>query len=106
MARETGVNAEAGAKRQRPPFSGKKPKLGQNFLHDHGAAKKIVEALGDVSQRTVGEIGPGQGILTDLLLPRAGRLVCIELDRVLAAQLRLKHARADNLEIIEADVPK
>jgi 16S rRNA (adenine1518-N6/adenine1519-N6)-dimethyltransferase len=106
MARETRVNAEAGTKRQRPPFSGKKPKLGQNFLHDEGAAKKIVEALGDVSARTVVEIGPGQGILTDRLLPRAGRLVCIELDRVLAAQLRLKHARAENLEIIEADVLK
>src|ERR1051326_8374430 len=106
MARETRVNAEPGTKRQRPPFSGKKPKLGQNFLRDEGAAKKIVEALGDGSARTVVEIGPGQGILTDRLLPRAGRLVCIELDRVLAAQLRLKHARAENLEIIEADVLK
>jgi 16S rRNA (adenine1518-N6/adenine1519-N6)-dimethyltransferase len=106
MARETGVNAEPGTKRPRPPFSGKRPKLGQNFLHDHGAARKIVDALGDVSERNVVEIGPGQGILTELLLPRAGRLVCIELDRVLAAQLRLKHARAENLEIIEADVLK
>jgi 16S rRNA (adenine1518-N6/adenine1519-N6)-dimethyltransferase len=106
MARETGVNAERREKRERPRVSGKKPKLGQNFLHDRGAANKIVDALGDVSQRTVVEIGPGKGVLTELLLPRAGRLVCIELDRVLAAQLRLKHTKAANLEIIEADVLK
>jgi 16S rRNA (adenine1518-N6/adenine1519-N6)-dimethyltransferase len=105
MARETGINAAQKIRRPAGSF-GNKPKLGQNFLHDQGAARKIVEALGDVSQRTVVEIGPGQGILTELLISRAGRLVCIELDRVLSAQLRLKHARADNLEIIEADVLK
>ena len=106
MARDAGVNAERGARRHGPRPSGNKPKLGQNFLHDQGSAKKIVEALGDVSARTVVEIGPGKGILTDLLLPKAGRLVCVELDRVLAAQLRLRHAKAENLEIIEADVLK
>jgi len=105
MAREAGVNAQRGTKRHGSRPSGK-PKLGQNFLHDRGAAQKIVDALGDVSQRTVVEIGPGEGVLTDLLLPKAGRLVCVELDRVLAAQLRLRHARAQNLEIIEADVLK
>ena len=105
MSRETGVNATQKPRRG-PSASGKKPKLGQNFLHDRSSATKIVEALGDVSDRNVVEIGPGRGILTDLLLPRAGRLVCIELDRVLAAQLRLKYAKAENLEIIEADVLK
>ena len=37
--------------------SKRKPKLGQNFLTDHSAAKRIVEALGDISNRTVIEIG-------------------------------------------------
>ena len=37
-----------------------KPKLGQNFLVDHGVARRIVEALGDVSNRTVIEIGPAK----------------------------------------------
>ena len=103
MARETGVNATERPRRT-ASGSGKKPKLGQHFLHDRGAAKKIVDALGDVSERIVVEIGPGRGVLTELLLPHAGRLVCIELDRVLAAQLRLKYTKATNLEIIEADV--
>ena len=65
-------------------------------------AARIVEALGDVSQSTVLEIGPGRGILTSLLAKRARRLIAVELDRVLAAQLRLKFGMYRNVEIIEA----
>jgi 16S rRNA (adenine1518-N6/adenine1519-N6)-dimethyltransferase len=83
-----------------------KPKLGQHFLTDHAAAVRIVEALGDLSQRTVFEIGPGRGVLTSLLARRARRLIAVELDRVLAAQLRMKFALTPNVEIIEADVLK
>ena len=81
----------------------RKPKLGQNFLVDQGAARRIVEALGDVSNRTVIEIGPGRGVLTDLLIPRARRVIGIELDRVLAAQLRMNYATKPNVEILESD---
>jgi 16S rRNA (adenine1518-N6/adenine1519-N6)-dimethyltransferase len=80
-----------------------KPKLGQNFLVDREAARRIVEALGDVSNRTVIEIGPGRGILTDFLIPRAKRVIGIELDRVLAAQLRMRYATKPNVEILESD---
>jgi 16S rRNA (adenine1518-N6/adenine1519-N6)-dimethyltransferase len=82
----------------------RKPKLGQHFLTDQGAALRIVEALGDLSQRTVFEIGPGRGVLTSLLARRARRLIAVELDRVLAAQLRMRFALTPNVEIIEADV--
>ena len=82
----------------------KKPKLGQHFLTDQSAAVRIVEALGDVSQSTVLEIGPGRGALTSLLARRSRRLIAIELDRVLAAQLRMKFALTPNVEIIEGDV--
>jgi 16S rRNA (adenine1518-N6/adenine1519-N6)-dimethyltransferase len=81
----------------------RKPKLGQNFLIDAGAASKIIEALGDVSNRVVIEIGPGRGVLTDLLVSRARHVIGIELDRVLAAQLRMKYATSDNIEILESD---
>ena len=84
--------------------SGKRPRLGQNFLADRRAAEKIVDALGDVSQRLVVEIGPGKGVLTDLLVQRAGHVIAIELDHVLGAQLRMKYALRKNLEIIEGDV--
>ena len=81
----------------------RKPKLGQNFLVDAGAAQRIVEALGDISNRTVIEIGPGRGVLTHLLITRAKRVIGIELDRVLAAQLRMKYATRPNLEVLESD---
>lgn len=78
--------------------------LGQNFLVDRSAVTRIVAALGDISQKTVLEIGPGRGALTAGLVPRARRVIAIELDRVLAAQLRMKYANTANIEIIEADI--
>jgi 16S rRNA (adenine1518-N6/adenine1519-N6)-dimethyltransferase len=81
-----------------------KPKLGQHFLVSEDAASRIVDALGDLSQSTVLEIGPGRGMLTSLLAKRARRLIAVELDRVLAAQLRLKFGMARNVEVIEADI--
>ena len=81
----------------------RKPKLGQNFLTDLGAARRVVEAVGDVSNRTVIEIGPGRGALTDLLIPRAWHVIGIELDRVMAAQLRMRYATKANVEILESD---
>jgi 16S rRNA (adenine1518-N6/adenine1519-N6)-dimethyltransferase len=81
-----------------------KPKLGQHFLASEDLALRIVDAIGDLSECTVLEIGPGRGIMTSLLARRARRLIAVELDRVLAAQLRLKFGMARNVEIIEADV--
>jgi 16S rRNA (adenine1518-N6/adenine1519-N6)-dimethyltransferase len=81
-----------------------KPKLGQNFLSDRRAAEKIVSALGDISQALIVEIGPGKGALTDILVQHAGRLIAIELDHMLAAELRYRYARNPAAEILEGDV--
>ena len=94
----TTKRATVGAARKAP--------LGQNFLDDPSAAEKIVEALGDVSQTVAVEIGPGKGALTHILARRAGRLIAIELDRMLATQLRFNYSRQPHVEIIEADVLK
>jgi 16S rRNA (adenine1518-N6/adenine1519-N6)-dimethyltransferase len=82
----------------------KRPKLGQNFLADPRAAARIVDALGDVSDATVLEIGAGRGALTDILATRARRVIALELDRVLSAQLRMRYARKPNVEVVEGDV--
>lgn len=50
------------------------------------------------------EIGPGKGALTKHLLPRADRLVAIELDAALADGLRVAFAAAPNFELVESDV--
>jgi len=96
VARTASKNSAANKSNKR------KPKLGQHFLTDRDAAWRIVEALGDVSDRTVLEIGTGRGVLTDLLIPRAKRVIGIELDRVLAAQLRMRYATKLNVEILES----
>jgi len=81
-----------------------KPKLGQHFLASDSFALQIVDALGDTAQNTVLEIGPGRGVLTSLLAKRSRRLIAVELDRVLAAQLRLRFGMFPNVEVIEADI--
>lgn len=82
----------------------RKPKLGQHFLREDSAALRIVDALGEISDKTVLEIGPGNGALTGALVRRARRVIAIELDKVLAAQLRMRFATATNIEVIEGDV--
>ena len=82
----------------------KKPRLGQHFLNDVSAAARIVDALGDISQSTVLEIGPGGGALTSMLVKRARRVIAVETDRVLAAQLRMNFSLTPNLEVIEGDI--
>lgn len=110
MPRETRVNAARKMLKSVEPIHDKglklvprKPKLGQHFLTDGEAAETIVEALGKISDQVVIEIGPGRGALTELLLARAGHLIAIELDHVLAAQMRLKYSRFQNLEVVEGD---
>jgi len=80
-----------------------KSRLGQNFLIDAQAAQRIVAALGDVSGRTIVEIGPGRGALTDALAARAQSVVAIELDRELAAQLRTRFSDSP-VTIVQQDV--
>ena len=80
-----------------------KPKLGQNFLNDPQAIDRIVAALGDLSSRTVVEIGPGAGAITAPLAARARHVVAIEYDHDLALHLRVQFP-ADILTVVEQDV--
>lgn len=83
-----------------------KPKLGQNFLIDDGARHAIVDALGDLSSRTVIEIGPGHGAITEILAGRCKRLIALELDAALAAELTFRFRNQPQVQIIETDVLK
>jgi 16S rRNA (adenine1518-N6/adenine1519-N6)-dimethyltransferase len=80
-----------------------KSKLGQNFLVDAQAAQRIVAALGDIAERTVVEIGTGRGAITGILAACAGRIVAIELDRELTADLR-RRFDAERVAVVEQDV--
>jgi 16S rRNA (adenine1518-N6/adenine1519-N6)-dimethyltransferase len=78
--------------------------LGQHFLNDRRILERIADALELTGTETVIEIGPGRGGLTDILAPRAARLVAVEIDRALAALLRQRFASTPTVEIVEADV--
>jgi 16S rRNA (adenine1518-N6/adenine1519-N6)-dimethyltransferase len=81
-----------------------KPKLGQNFLVSPTAPRAIVDALGDLRQATVLEIGPGPGALTTLLVARAGQVIAVELDAALAASLEGGGAEVICQDILQLDL--
>ena len=80
-----------------------KRRFGQNFLIDGSVVSRIIDAFDPKPDQTVIEIGPGRGALTAELVKKAGRVVAIEFDRDLAAQLRDVFAAAPNLTLVESD---
>lgn len=88
--------------RQLGKFETKKS-LGQNFLTNPHIVERIVDAAGLVGDELVVEVGPGFGILTDLLTQKARRVIAIEKDTRLIMQLKLRFLHLKNFELINAD---
>lgn len=81
---------------------------GQNFVTDANTIRRIVAAARVTEDDIVLEVGPGLGSLTLGLLETAGRVIAIEIDDVLAAQLPRTVAarlpgRSTALTVINAD---
>ncbi len=89
-----------GGRGRQPPVL---KKFGQHFLSDKKILTAIVDALAPTSSDTVVEVGPGRGSLTDILVERSGKVIGVEIDRALAANLRKRYADRSNVEIVEAD---
>src|SRR5271169_517275 len=65
-------------------------RLGQNFVIEQGTVRRIAALAAPGPGDVVLEIGPGLGSLTLALLEAgAGRIVAVEIDRVLAGELPL-----------------
>ncbi len=79
-------------------------RLGQNFLVDEVALRRIVEAAGVESGDAVLEIGPGLGSLTRHLAVRASRVVAVEKDARLLPPLKSVLADYDNVRIVLGDI--
>ena len=79
-------------------------KLGQNFLRDKSIIEKIIAAADLKSDDFVIEIGPGEGILTEELSKRAGKVAAVEIDSELCSLLRNKFSNKKNVEIVEGDI--
>ncbi len=75
-------------------------RLGQNFLVDPNIVRKIV-ALADLRPSDhVLEIGPGRGVLTEVLSKVADRVTAVELDPRLHAYLETRQAEFPNVELV------
>lgn len=82
-----------------------KKSLGQHFLTQQHTLQKIAAALGDISQNTVAEIGPGAGSLTQYLIG-AQKLIAYEVDDRLIGELKEKYptAHIEHQDFLDADL--
>jgi len=78
--------------------------LGQHFLKDKKALRKIVRLINPLPEDTLIEIGPGKGALTFLLTPTAGKIYAVEKDARLASLLNERAPK--NLQILQEDILK
>ncbi len=80
--------------------------LGQNFLTAAWVPERIAESVGLDEQTGVLEVGPGVGCLTEQLSLRAGKVLAVELDKVLKPVLAETLRGRENVEILFGDVLK
>lgn len=80
-----------------------KKSLGQHWLTDEAALSAIARAAYISPEDTVLEIGPGKGALTKYLVLEAKKVIAVELDEKLAADLP-KTITDANLEVVQGDI--
>jgi 16S rRNA A1518/A1519 N6-dimethyltransferase RsmA/KsgA/DIM1 with predicted DNA glycosylase/AP lyase activity len=77
--------------------------LAQHFLWNRQLVDRLVRASSISSRDLVLEIGPGRGILTQVLLQAAARVIAVELDENLCEALRQKLGHHRNLVLVRGD---
>jgi 16S rRNA (adenine1518-N6/adenine1519-N6)-dimethyltransferase len=86
------------------PMSRIRPKksLGQHFLTDKTVARRIVTALDPGPDDAVLEIGPGEGVLTELLVERGCTIVAVDIDPESCALLASQFG--DAVTVVNEDI--
>lgn len=79
---------------------------GQNFLIDETIVTSIIQTSAITKDDLVIEIGPGLGSLTEALLEKAGKVICIELDPKMLTILQDRFHFYENFELLHADILK
>ena len=81
-----------------------KKSLGQNFLIDKNVCNKIIKQT-IIKNKKIIEIGPGKGILTDLILQHnPNKMYLIEKDNELSSYLKKKYIVFKNVIVINKDL--
>lgn len=81
-------------------------KFGQNFLIDGHVLNKIIAAADITKEDFVLEIGPGIGTMTQYLSEAAGKVLAVEIDKMLIPILQDTLAGYGNVEILNEDILK
>lgn len=81
-------------------------RLGQNFLIDKGAVKRVIEAANLQPDDIVLEIGPGTGVLTIELAKRVKKVIAVEKDQKMIEILKKSIKEFKNIKIIKGDILK
>lgn len=79
---------------------------GQNFLIDGSVVQDIVDSANIEKDDLVIEIGPGLGAMTQLLLEKAKKVICVELDKKMINILNDRFIEYENIELINQDILK
>jgi len=74
-------------------------KWGQNFLVDKNLLDKIVSTVNPQANDHILEIGPGEGVLSERILPQVKEMLAVEIDPLLVDQLN-KQKNLNDLNII------
>ena len=78
-------------------------KWGQNFLADPNLLKRITHTVDPQPEDFILEIGPGEGALTEKILPMVKAMAAIEIDPLLIQHLENQPELKD-LIIIHGDI--
>ena len=81
-----------------------KKSLGQNFLKNEDILTSIADVASITSQDTIIEIGPGTGLLTQVLADRAKKVIAFELDQDLIPYLLKKFPLSSNVSVYHKDI--
>jgi len=81
-------------------------KFGQNFLVDESILKAIIDCSELSKDDCVLEIGPGLGVMTQVLCEKAGRVLTVEIDRELIPILKVTLFGYENVKLINEDILK
>ena len=78
-------------------------KWGQNFLVDNNLLDKIVSTVDPQLNDHILEIGPGEGVLSEKILPQVKEMLAIEIDPLLVDHLN-KRKNLKELNVIQGDI--
>ena len=80
--------------------------LGQNFLVSDEVVEGIVESANINKEDIIIEIGPGLGVLTNLLLEKNDDVIAVELDNRMVEIISDRFKEKTNLTVIHEDILK